>query len=104
MSGAPLRFVARAPRSPFGRLVKWGFWLVALLPPLLMLGTCAGLKGFVLSEDPEVAGGALMFGAGALGVLWAVWLAGLPVMGLLMLLTRGKKLVIEAPSGGHSPG
>ena len=97
MSGAPLRFVARAPRGAFGRLVKWVFWLVALLPPLLMLGTCAGLQGFVLSEDPEVAGGALMFGAGALGVLWTVWLIGLPVMALLLLLTRGRKLVIEQP-------
>jgi hypothetical protein len=78
--------------------VKWGFWLVALVPPLLMLGTCAGLKGFVLSEDPEVAGGALMFGAGALGVLWTIWFFGLPVMGLLLLLTRGRKLVIEQPA------
>ncbi|MBX9749437.1 MAG: hypothetical protein K5Q68_07470 [Roseococcus sp.] len=97
MSGKPLRFVARAPRSLFGRLVKWGFWLVALVPPLLMLGTCAGLQGFVFSEDPEVAGGALLFGAGALSVLWTIWLIGLPVMGLLMLLTRGRKLVIEQP-------
>lgn len=76
-------------------MVKWGFWLVALLPPLLMLGTCAGLQEFVLSEDLEVAAGALMFGAGALGVLWATWIVGVPVMGLLMLLTRGKLLVIE---------
>ncbi|UPY39008.1 hypothetical protein [Sediminicoccus sp. KRV36] len=97
MSGAPLRFVARAPRGLFGRVVKWLFWLVVLVPPLLMLGTCAGLQSFVFSEDPEVAGGALMFGAGALGVLWAIWFIGLPVMGLLMLLTRGKKLVIEQP-------
>jgi hypothetical protein len=97
MSGAPLRFVARAPRSLFGRVVKWGFWLVLLVPPLLMLGTCAGLKGFVLSEDPEVSGGALMFGAGTLGVLWVIWLVGLPVLALLLLLTRGRKLVIEQP-------
>lgn len=97
MSGAPLRFVARAPRSLFGRLVKWVFWVVTLLPPLLMMGTCAGLQGFVFSDDPEVAGGALIFGAGALGLLWTIWLVGVPVLGLLMLLTRGKKLVIEQP-------
>lgn len=97
MSGAPLRFVARAPRSLFGRLVKWGFWLVTLVPPLLMLGTCAGLKGFVLSDDPEVAAGAMMFGAGALSLLWTIWFIGVPVLGLLLLLTRGKKLVIEQP-------
>ena len=87
--------MARAPRGIFGRVVKWLFWLVTLVPPLLMLGTCAGLKNFVFSEDPEVAGGAVMFGASALGVLWGVWLLGMPVMGLLLLLTRGRKLVIE---------
>ena len=63
-----------------------------------MLGTCAGLQGFVLSEDEEVAAGALMFGMGALGVLWTIWLTGLPVMALLLLLTRGRKLVIEQPA------
>ena len=97
MSGAPLRFVARAPRGSFGRVVKAAFWLVTLAPPLLMLGTCAGLNGFVFSDDPEVAGGALMFGAGALSLLWTIWLVGIPTLGLLMLLTRGKKLVIEQP-------
>lgn len=100
----PLRFVARAPRGLFGRLVKWGFWLVTLVPPLLMLGTCAGLQRFVFSEDEEVAAGAMMFGAGALGVFWAVWLVGVPVFGLLMLLTRGRLLVIEqSPPGLKQP-
>lgn len=92
-----LRFEARAPRGLFGRIVKWLFWLVLLAPPLLMMGTCAGLQSYVLSEDEEVALGALMFGAGVLGVLWALWLAGVPLLGLLTLLTRGRKLVIQAP-------
>lgn len=85
-------------------MVKWVFWLVVLVPPLLMLGTCAGLQKFVLSEDAEVAAGAMMFGAGALGVLWAIWFVGLPVLGLLMLLTRGKLLVIEQPAATTPPG
>jgi hypothetical protein len=95
--------VARAPRSLFGRLVKWGFWLVTLVPPLLMLGTCAGLQRFVFSEDEEVAAGAMMFGAGALGLLWAFWLIAVPVFGLLLLLTRGKRLVIEQPAPPPPP-
>jgi len=98
MSNAPLRFVARAPRSLFGRLVKCGFWVVTLVPPLLMMGTCAGLERFVVSEDVEVAAGAMLFGAGALGALWGIWVVGVPVLGLLMLLTRGRKLVIEQPA------
>lgn len=93
-----IRFEARAPRGAFGRVVKFLFWLVLLAPPLLMLGTCAGLKSFVMSEDDEVALGAMMFGANALGVLWALWLVGVPVLGLMMLATRGRKLVIEQAS------
>jgi predicted membrane metal-binding protein len=96
-SAEPLRFVARAPRGGFGRVVKWLFWAVLLLPPLLMMGTCAGLHRFVVSEDEEVAMGAVMFGANALGLLWAVWLLGVPLLGVLMLLTRGRLLVIEQP-------
>jgi hypothetical protein len=92
-----IRFEARAPRGGFGRVVKFLFWLVLLAPPLVTLGTCAGLQGYVLSEDDEVALGALMFGASALGVLWALWLGGVPIMALLLLLTRGRRLVIEHP-------
>jgi hypothetical protein len=40
----------------------------------------------------------MMFGAGALGMLWALWLGGVPVLALLMLATRGRKLVIEQAS------
>ena len=79
-------------------MVKWAFWLVLLLPPLLMMGTCAGVGQFVFSEDEEVAGGALMFGLNALNLLWTVWLVGIPVLGILLLLTRGRLLVIEHPS------
>ena len=93
-----IRFEARKPRGPFGKFVKFLFWLLLLLPPFLMLATCAGLPTYVLSDDVEVAGGALMFGAGVLTVLWTVWLAGVPIMAILLLLTRGRLLVIEQPA------
>lgn len=78
-------------------MVKWAFWLVVLLPPLLMMGTCAGVGRFVFAEDEEVAGGALMFGLSALSILWSIWVAGIPILGILLLLTRGRLLVIEQP-------
>ena len=93
-----IRFEAREPRGPFGKFVKFMFWLALLLPPVLMMATCAGLPRYVLSEDEEVAGGALLFGAGVLGVLWVVWLLGTPVLALLAWLTRGRRLVIEQPA------
>ncbi len=97
-----IRFEAREPRGPLGKFVKVLFWLVLLVPPVLMMATCAGLPRYVFSEDEEVAGGALLFGAGVLGLLWTVWLLGVPVMGVLMLLTRGKRLVIEQPASPHA--
>lgn len=99
MAAPPIiRFEAREPRGPVGRVVKFLFWLLILLPPILMLATCAGLQSYVMSDDPDVQGGALLFGAGALSLLWTVWLLGVPLFGLLMLGTRGRKLVIEQPS------
>jgi hypothetical protein len=78
-------------------VVKGLFWLVLLVPPLLMMGTCAGLPRFIFSEDVEVAMGAALFGVEALSILSAIWLVGVPVMGMLVLLTRGKLLVLEQP-------
>lgn len=98
MTTQTIRFEAREPRGPLGKFVKLVFWLVLLLPPLLMLATCAGLPRYVLSQDEEVAGGALLFGAGVLSLLWTVWLLGVPILGLLAFLTRGRKLVIEQPA------
>lgn len=98
-----IRFEAREPRGRLGKFVKFLFWLVLLAPPVLMLATCAGLPRYVLSEDEEVAGGALLFGAGVLGLLWTVWLLGVPAFGLLAWLTRGRKLVIEQPAPMSAP-
>ena len=77
--------------------MKGLFWLVLLVPPLLMMGTCAGLPRFIFSEDAEVAMGAAMFGVEALSLLWVIWLVGVPTLGVLLLLTRGRLLVIEQP-------
>jgi len=68
-----------------------------------MMGTCAGVGRFVFSEDEEVAGGALLFGANALSLLWTIWLVGVPILSILRLLTRGKLLVIEQPSPFTKP-
>ena len=95
MTSAPIRFTARAPRSRFGRVALWTFWLFQLLMLLLSLGNCSLVLPYVGSEDPEVAAGALSFGTmlGA-GVL-TIWPVGTVVLGLLAILTRGRKLILE---------
>ena len=87
----------RERRSPFGRVVKWGFWGFQLLMLLGSLGTCAAITPYLAGPDPEVAMGAGLFGAMAIGALWLVWPVGTLLLGGLVLATRGRKRLIPAP-------
>jgi len=103
MAGQRVTFVARAPRSRFGRVMKWVFIGFNLLMLLLLLGNCALVLPYVQSDDPEVAMGAGMFGAMLTVGVWGLWPLGAIILGLLVLLTRGRKLTIEQelpPSSG----
>jgi uncharacterized membrane protein YhaH (DUF805 family) len=95
----PVLLEVRERRGPFGRAVKSAFWGFQLLMLLGGLGTCAAVGPFLSGADPEVAMGAGMFGAMALGTLWTVWPLGTLALGLLLLLTRGRKRLIAAPPG-----
>lgn len=87
----------RERRSAFGRAVKWAFLGFQAAMILLLLGTCAVVAPFLSNTDPEVAVGAGMFGAMATAVLWLAWPTGTLLLGLLVLLTRGRKRLIPAP-------
>jgi hypothetical protein len=93
----------RERRSPFGRFCKWAFWIFQGVMLLLALGTCAAVTPYLADPDPEVAMGAGMFGALALGALWAIWPGGTVILGVLVLLTRGRKRLIPAPDGAAAP-
>ena len=97
----PVLVEARERRSPFGRVVKRVFWLFQALMLLGALGTCAAIGPFVTGPDPEVAAGAGMFGAMALGTIWMLWPLGTLVLGLLVLVTRGRKRLIPVPPAGQ---
>lgn len=88
-------FVGRAPRGRFGRAMKWVFWGFQLLMVALLLGNCALVLPYAGSEDPEVAMGAGMFAAMLTFGVWAAWPLGTALLGLLLLLTRGRKVVIR---------
>ncbi|NOG69606.1 hypothetical protein [Roseicella sp. DB1501] len=87
----------RERRGRVGRAVRGTFWTFQALMLLGSLGTCAAVGPFLSRADPEVAMGAGMFGAMALGTLWVLWPLGTLVLGLLLILTRGRKRLIEAP-------
>ena len=91
---------ARERRSAFGRAVKRVFLGFQALMCLLLLGTCAVVAPFLSNPDPEVAVGAGLFGATATGFLWLAWPLGSALLGLLVLLTRGRKRLIPAPPQG----
>jgi hypothetical protein len=100
MVAGPVLVEARERRSLFGRVVKRVFWWFQAIMLLGGLGTCAAVGPFVTGPDPEVAAGAGMFGAMALGTIWVFWPLGTLVLGLLVLFTRGRKRLIPLPGAG----
>jgi hypothetical protein len=95
--GKPVLLEVRERRGPFGRVVRWVFLGFQVVMILLLLGTCAVVTPFLSNPDPEVAVGAGMFGAMATALLWLAWPVGTLLLGLVMLLTRGRKRLIPAP-------
>ncbi|MBL6455912.1 hypothetical protein JMJ55_11305 [Belnapia sp. T6] len=93
----PVLLEVRERRGPFGRAVKWGFWVFQLVMMLGCLGTCAAVTPYLAGPDPEVAMGAGLFGVMAIGTLWTLWPVGTLLLGLLVLATRGRKRLIPAP-------
>ena len=94
----PVLLEVRERRGRFGRAVKWVFLGFQAAMILSLLGTCALVAPFLANADPEVALGAGMFGAAATAFLWLAWPVGTALLGLLVLLTRGRKRLIPAPS------
>jgi hypothetical protein len=93
----PVLLEVRERRSPFGRAVKGLFWLFQAAMLLGSLGTCAAVGPYLGGPDPEVAMGAGLFGAMALGTLWTAWPLGTLILGVMLVLTRGRKRLIPAP-------
>jgi hypothetical protein len=99
----PILLEVRERRGPFGRAVKWVFLAFQAAMCLLLLATCAVVAPFLSNPDPEVAVGAGMFGAAATAILWLAWPVGTALLGLLVLLTRGRKRLIPAPISPDGP-
>ncbi|WP_052389344.1 hypothetical protein [Belnapia moabensis] len=93
----PVLLEVRERRSRFGRVVKWCFWVFQLLMLVGSLSTCAAVTPYLAGPDPEVAMGAGLFGAMAIGTLWVLWPVGTLLLGGLVLATRGRKRLIPAP-------
>ncbi|MCQ8872289.1 hypothetical protein NP945_10705 [Mesorhizobium sp. LMG17149] len=76
------------------------FWLVFLaFNALMALWMFAGIKGasdqYQATTDAASHAGTAIGGTVALGILLWIWLFGAIILGLLVLLSRGKKVTIE---------
>jgi hypothetical protein len=95
MTGQRVTFVARAPRSVFGCFCKWLFVGFNLLMLVLLLANCAVVLPYIGSDDPDVAAGAGLFGVLLAAGIWAAWPVGALILGILTLVTRGRRLTLE---------
>lgn len=83
-------------RGFFGKLIKYTFIAFNLLMLMFMIMGIDGLSEGArdLQSDAEKAG----YGIGAaigLGALLMIWALGDIILGLLVILTRGKTIIIE---------
>jgi hypothetical protein len=95
MSGQRVTFVARAPRNGFGLFCKWAFIIFNFLMLALLLTNCAVVIPYLASKDPDVAAGAGLFGVLLVLGIWIVWPIGALILGILALVTRGRRLILE---------
>lgn len=83
-------------RGVFG-MVMW--WLFLAYNGLMGVAFFAGMKGagdFTQhSADPAAKAGAAIGTALGAGMILSIWLIGALILGLIVALTRGKKVIVE---------
>lgn len=96
MSSTRVVRTEKTVRGPVGQVVKWVFILFNILMLGLLLSFCAHVGSVVnqSSSDAETAGAGVGGAIGG-GFLLFVWVGGDVILGLLTLLTKGRKVVVE---------
>jgi len=93
----PVMLEVREQRGPFGRAVKWAFFLFQIVTLGAGLTTCSLVGRYLGADDPEVALGAGLFGVQTLSLIMGLWPVGTILLGVLALATRGRRRLIPAP-------
>ena len=90
----------RGPRSLFGKLVKFIFIAFNILMVLWMFaGVDSATEDYsTLGSDAEKAGAAIGTGLGVMFLLF-IWGVGDLILGLMVLFTRGEKIIISREVG-----
>jgi hypothetical protein len=89
-------YVERRKRGFFGTLFKWVFVLFNLAMAFWVVSYWAQVGTLVTANTGSQAGqaGSVIGGALGTGMLFAVWVVGGIVLGLLAFLTRGRKEMV----------
>ena len=83
-------------RGVFGTLMWWLFLLFNLVMVAWTTYGCAVIGSDIegATEAPEQAG-AIIGGGLAIGMILSIWFFGAIILGLIVALTRGKKVTVE---------
>jgi hypothetical protein len=97
---ATITRIEKRQRGIFGWLFLIIFWA---FNALMAFGLFAGISGNVsqgaqLATEAEQAGHAIGTAIGV-GMILSIWLTGALILGLLVWLTAGKKVIIETTEG-----
>lgn len=87
-------------RGFFGKLIKWSFIGFNVLMAVWLFAGLGGAGDVYnnASGDAERAGAAIGTAIGG-GFVLFIWVAGAVILGLLTLLSRGKKVIVEESEG-----
>lgn len=85
-------------RGFFGTLVKWTFILFNILMVAWLIGGInAATEGMDTMSGAEQAGVAIGTGIGAFMIM-TIWAIGDVILGIMVLLSRGKKIIVTQAS------
>jgi hypothetical protein len=96
MAGTKVVRTEKTVRGLFGKIVKWSFVGFNLLMLLWVLSYCSfvGKAASSAATDAEKVGTGIGSILGS-GMLLFIWMFGAVVLGIMTLLTRGKKIIVE---------
>jgi hypothetical protein len=83
-------------RGFFGKIFMVLFWIFNVL---MLLWLVAGIKatstGVAEATSEAAKAGAVVGSAIGMGMIVAIWAAGAVILGLMVVLTPGKKIIVE---------
>jgi hypothetical protein len=96
MSGTKVVRTEKRVRGPFGQVIKWAFILFNILMLVWMISGMGAVSSVVTgaSSEAEKAGAAIGGTIGFSFILF-IWCFGDVILGLFVMLTRGKKVITE---------